>query len=864
MGKQEGEARRVVASPHIPNATLRRSTLLARLHGASDRRLILVSAAAGSGKSALLADWASELTDPVAWYSCTDADADHATFWERLEQRLLAAFAPIGMVGAEVLTSSAGGTPADRLVHQLAALERRGVVIVDDLHLAGVPPAELVALIAGLPPAVQLVLSTRVDPPFSLARMRLHGTLLELRQEDLRFTAEESAEALAPLGLELPPEEAQRLHQVAEGWPAGVHLLGLALRDRPDRGALLDELVAHDRNLGDFLLAEVIDRQPPEVREFLLATALLDAFDVELHRAITGRTDGAALLEEVRRRNLFLVEVEGTAGTYRYHHLFQGFLRLRFGLVDPKGRDEAHRRAATALSERGDTEGAVRHLLACGAVDEARALLAQEIVMAGSVLRGGAAAARRWLAEHGEAQLGDDPSGLLECTMALDVAGAHAEAEHWLRRWQEAEPDLAHRPRVLLHGAWSFHHMVAGDPERSLVQARRARELMDLEPVDDGWMASLPVMPLQAFLWLGDVASIRELTSTARAEAAVSPAISLVRIPAFRAVADSVDGWLRRADATASGALAAADDLGLAPANFSRGEALLVRAEVAIDQARDADAEVHVEALLRVAEAGRPPMEVLAQLLVARLAAHRGDAPAAADALDRARGACWAPSTTVLARIDAVACHLALVRGDVAEGRAWAEALPPGATRSLLLARVALASGDVAGAAVHHAEAGPAADGPRARLEHGIVAALAAPPGQREHAVACAGEVAAVAAEHGFVRRLLDQGPPLWDLLAEVPATGATATFVGEVIEASRRMVPVARHAPQVALIDPLSERELTVLRYLASRLDSSEIAGALYISVNTVRSHVKAIYRKLGVNARPDAVARARELGLL
>ncbi|MEZ5139322.1 MAG: LuxR C-terminal-related transcriptional regulator [Acidimicrobiales bacterium] len=851
--------------PTIPNATVRREALLERLRSLDGERLVLVSAAAGSGKSALLASWAAELDVPVAWHGCQERESDHDLFWHRLERSVVAALAPHGMVGSEVVDDGAGPSPAERLAAQLGSVVGSAVIVIDDLHLAGATPQELVALIAGLPAGLRLVVATRVDPPFSLARMRVQGTLLELRQEDLRFDVAETAEALAPFGIELDAADLARLHDATEGWAAGVALMAISLQDRTDRAAAIVELAAHDRNLGDFLLAEVVDRQPAEVRDFLFATALLDAFDADLHDAVTGRRDGAQVLEQVRARNLFLVELDGTPSRYRYHHLVQEFLRLRHGVEDPDGRDRLHRRAASALLARGDAGAAVRHLLACGAVDDARFILAREITEAASVLLdGGPAVARRWLAEHGEAQLAGDPTGLLECTMALGVGGAHEEAERWLRRWQAHEPTLGHESRVLLHGAWSFHHLLVGDPEGCLAEARIAEELIERAPVEEGWRDSLLIVLLQALLWLDDPAAVLAVVDGDRARAVAGPALALVRLPAFAAAALVASGELRRGDERAARALAAADELGLAGLNFGRGEAELARAEAAVARDHLEAAAEHLERGLRIGEAGRPPLIVLGQLLAARIAARRGDREDVADAVARAREAFAAPSAVVVARIDEAAARAALVLGDLREAAELIDRLPAGPGAERLRARLALCRGDRAAAAAHLMAAGAPPARRRDQLDHGILAVLAAPPAERERAVAELGDLVREAAPDDVVAPFVDAGPALWDLLAAVPATGDEAAFVDRVLEAARRVVPVATGADQAGLVDPLSERELTVLRYLASRLDSSEIATALYVSVNTVRSHVKAIYRKLAVSSRPDAVARARELGLL
>lgn len=850
--------------PHIPNATVRRDTLIARLHQADGCRLVLVAAAAGSGKSALLTTWAAEVHQPVAWLSCTDAHADPARFWADLARTVREAWAADGILGAEVLDPQ-DAAPSAVLCEQLRTVGTAGVIVLDDLHLTALPPADLVGFIADLPPTVRLVLSTRVDPPFSLARMRLQGTLLEIRQADLAFSPAETTEALATLQVPLADDDVDRLHEVTEGWPAGVHLLGISLRDRPERRLDLAGLAADDRNLADFLLNEVVDRQRPEVREFLMITAELASFDPELCDEVMGRTDSAELLEEVRAANLFLVEEVGAAARFRYHHLFHDFLRLRLAARGPDATREVHRRAGEAFLRRGDRAEAVRHLLDGGAVDAAREVLASQIVTALTFdLDGGATVARRWLAEHGEDQLRADASGLLECTMALHLGGGAHEAELWLRRWREREAQLDHAHRVLLHGAWSFHHVFTGDPEAALAEAEAATAMIEQAPVENRWSDSLLVLHLQALLWLGRTDDLRRVAAAGLQRPSLPPALALVRLPAFCAQAHLADGELRAAHDTALRARRAADELGLPDLNFGRAEPELVLAQVAVERDELDEAVEHLERVMRISEERRPPLEVLAHLALADVAEARGDRSAADSCFERAHAAQPQATTIVRARIDGAAARTALRRGDLATGAARADQLPAGLDADLVGARRALVAGDAAAALDHLQRVDPTAEPRRVRMEHEVLTALAHRRTDRALAADHLARALALSGPERFHRTLLAEGPILWDLLEAVPAHGATADHVDALLAAARRAVPPSQPVDQGSLIDPLSERELEVLRYLASRLDSSEIAAALYLSVNTVRTHVKAIYRKLAVSSRADAVARARELRLL
>lgn len=852
------------AAPRIPNATVRRSALLERLHGADHVRLILVSAAAGSGKSALLTQWVDELTGPVAWVACGQRDADPAGFWKHVAGAVGRAWSRTGFIGAEIVEGGSPPSPSAELCERLAASGEPGVIVIDDFHLAAVSPGEMVAFISDLPPGVRLVLATRADPQFSVSRLRLHGTLLEIRQADLRFTLDETAAALAAIRVELDETRMRDLHEVSEGWPAGVHLLGLSLRS-VEPSALLADGIAGDRTLADFLLNEVLDNTRPDIADFLMVSAELESFDPDLCDDVMGRDDCAGLFDEVRAANLFVVEQDATSNQCRYHHLFSDFLRRRLRATEPDRVNAIHRSAGHVLAARGEWSDAVRHFLTGQDVDSARVILAGQITSALTVdLDNGAEVARRWLDEHGEAQLSTDPSGFLECTMALHMDGAADEAELWLRRWSAREPLLEHTPRVLLHGAWSFHHTFLGDPEQALVEARRAGDLIESEAVDDRWSDALLVLLLQAQIWLGDLDAARSTVASGLTRPSLPPPLALVRLPAFAALADFEAGELDAAERTASRALEAADRLALPELHFGRAEPELVLAAICAERGQWDEAGDRLERVMRVAEVRRPQIEVLAHLALARVADATGDRALGDLCIERARSVQPRASRVVRARIDAHDLRRALARGDRTRAGELLSRLPAGVRDDLLAARVALADGDDTTAAELLAGARPEVTTRRERIELGLLAALAGRKGDRSLVHEQLADTLTLTESAGFHRTVIEEGPAMWDLLEGVPARDRLATHVEALVVSARNEVPGAQAVIQDDLIDPLTERELTVVRYLASRLDSSEIAAALHISVNTVRSHVKAVYRKLAVNSRPEAVRRAEELGLL
>ena len=266
--------------PQIPNATLRREDLLARLSAGDACPFTLVSAGPGSGKTALLASWTSTLPGGVSWLSCDIDDADAGVFWQHVARA-------ISGPGGEILADPDPREEAASLVRTLGATGRPTVLVIDDFHLARPHPTALLDFVAAVPAGARLVISTRTDPALPLGRLRLQGRVLELRQSDLRFSRDETAVVLDALGVSLDDSELDTLDTLTEGWTAGVQLAGLSLRAHPRPVELLRSLAETDHSLVDLLMNEVIDLQADDMREFLLATAELEAFDAALCDAIT-------------------------------------------------------------------------------------------------------------------------------------------------------------------------------------------------------------------------------------------------------------------------------------------------------------------------------------------------------------------------------------------------------------------------------------------------------------------------------------------------------------------------------------------------------------------------------------------------
>jgi LuxR family transcriptional regulator, maltose regulon positive regulatory protein len=370
--------------PTPPAERVSRPELLATLRAGAAARLVLVSATAGAGKTTLLASWHADADErrPFAWVSLDEQDNDAVRFWSCVLAALRTVhpgFAPEVDDALRAPGAEPGELAAPLLVNALAALPGPVVLALDDYHVIERQEIHraLGFLLDHQPPTIQLAIATRADPPLPLTRMRARGELVELRAAELRLSEGEAAGCLnGSLGLGLRPDEVERVRVRTEGWAAGIQLVGLSLQGREDREAYLGSFAGDDRQIVDYLGVEVLDRQPPEVRRFLLRTSVLDRLCGDLCDAVVEDSGSDAMLARLERANLFLVPLDTRRRWYRYHHLFADLLRRELTLDEPTLVPRLHRRASAWCRAEGIVPDAIRHAMAAGDVADAAELIA--------------------------------------------------------------------------------------------------------------------------------------------------------------------------------------------------------------------------------------------------------------------------------------------------------------------------------------------------------------------------------------------------------------------------------------------------------------------------------------------------------
>lgn len=850
--------------------------------------VVLVSAPAGFGKSTLLTTWAAasdHVGHHVAWLSLDRRDNDPVRFWTYLIGAVRKVAAGFGTYALETLQSSPAALEDAVGVVTNDLLDLGDIIVViDDYHVIESLEVHesMTFLIEHLPARAHLVVASRADPPWPLSDLRARRELLEVRAADLRFTPEEVSVYLNEISmLDLTASDVEALATRTEGWPAALQLAALSLDGRDDPSAFVEQFAGDDRFVVDYLADEVLDRQDGAVRTFLLETSILSRLTAPLCDAVTGRTDARAMLDLVDRSNLFLVALDDRRGWYRYHHLFGEVLRARLLDESPARVAALHRRATRWFVDAGDRAEAIRHALAAGDVAHA----AELIELAVTPLR-------------------------------------RTRQEATLASWFDALPAeiFVHRP-VLTLGAVGVR-MSSGQVDGVDAQLDAVDRWLDpgfpadqLVVHDHDEFRRLPaqVAMYRAALALlrGDLASVIDHGEHAAVSCAADDHLGRGAAAALVGLARWTDGDLVAAgehygtaidELSAAGHLSDALGCSLGLSDIEVGRGRLAAAEAILRAGLDlaalsrpvrgtADmhvglAEIHLERneLDAAADELRRSLDVgdrfgLGQhahrwrVVDARLCSIRGEHDAALALLSEAGRRYDTDYSPRLRPIDATIARARLQAGDVAGARRWATTAEVAVDDELVftreyehltLARVLLAAGgadDAVPLLERLLDAADAGGRMAAAAEAELLLALAADEaGDTARAVTLLEAALVRAWPERHARMFLDAGAPAIGLLRTAIRHGRAVDQAEELLAMENVSAPPMRSN---GLIDPLSARELDVLRLLRSDLTGPEIATELVVSLNTVRTHTKHIFTKLGATNRRAAVRRADELGL-
>ncbi len=912
-------ATKLYIPPPRPKIVLR-PRLIERLNEglSSGRKLTLVSASAGFGKTTLVSEWVVNCGQPVAWLSLDDGDNDPIRFLTYLIAALqtLALSKVEGIatnIGAGVLGVLQSPQPPPiesiltALINEITAISDHFILILDDYHVIDAKAVDnaLTFLLEHLPPPMHLVIATREDPDLPLARLRARGQLTELRAANLRFTPVEAAEFINQMmGLNLSEENIAALEARTEGWIAGLQLATLSMQGHQDAAGFIKSFTGSHHFVLDYLVEEVLGQQSESIQTFLLRTSILDRLCGPLCDAVLldPSASGQETLEYLEHANLFIVPLDNERHWYRYHHLFADVLHMHLMAEQPDQGSALHRRASEWYEHNGSTDNAIRHALAAEDFERAATLIELAEPEMRRSRQGGTVTELGWLKAIPDELVHFRPVLSVAYAFALFGGGEVEGVEPRLRdaeRWLDTPADTAGMVVVDEEEFRRLPGMIAllraakalarGDMPET---AKNARRLLDLAPKDDYLMLGGAASQLGLVAWTsGDLEAARRMTAdgmeNVRRAGYISSAIGGSIVLADIQI---TQGCLHEAMATYARGLQWATEPG-APALGVRGAADMYVGMSALHHEHN-DLEIATQHLITSQSlgelAGMPQNPYRWCAAMARIREAQGDLDGALELLDQAERVYDGNFSPNVRPIAARKTRVWVVQGRLGEALGWAHEQGLSVENELsylhefdhiTLARVLLARyqsdhadgsvSEVMGLLERLLKAAEEGGRKGSVIEILVLQALAYhTQGDLPAALLPLQHALALAEPEGYIRMFLDEGSSMMQLLREASAREIMPDYTDKLLaafEAEKRKSEEKPYLlPTQPLIDPLSQRELKILQLIAQGLSNREIGERLFLALDTIKGHNRKIFDKLQVQSRTEAIARARELGLL
>jgi LuxR family maltose regulon positive regulatory protein len=892
--------------------TVQRPRLIERLDEGLRRRLALICAPAGFGKSTLLSSWMADSDRQVAWLSLDQGDSDPARFLAYLVASLqtIAVNVGEGVLGA---LQSPQPPPTESLLtallNEITAVEEDFILVLDDYHVIDGRAVDgaLAFVLEHLPPRMHLIIATREDPQLPLARLRARGQLTELRAAVLRFTPDEATEFLKRvMSLSLSVEEIAALEERTEGWIAGLQLAAISMRGYKDAAAFIRSFTGSHRFVMDYLLEEVLQQQPERVQNFLLRTSILDRMCGPLCDAVLEDSSGQETLEHLERANLFIVPLDDERRWYRYHHLFADVLHERRREAGVDRPSELHRRASAWFEQQDLVEEAVEHALAAADWQRATHLLVQ--IVPSFVFRGQFHTALAWLDALPDTVVRANPTlyvyyaGIFMYTNQLEAAEIRLQDAEWGVR-AGVPPDEARVIRGQVAATRAAIARISGDLALCVALARRALDLLpEPEVAPLKVRAATMLNASRTFLVSGDVTRdterlVKSVIAPLRGPggnqyAALSSMTNLARLHVQQ-------GRLRQARATFEEAMQAVSDSAKMQQLYGGPAYYFGMGDLYREWNDLGAAQSHLEQGMNLVS-GTLPVDadviLMGCLSMARLQQALGESTDALETLEELAHLIQQRNfaAPLLARAAAAKARVWLAQGDLIAAVRWAQTSGlradgelnyPREEEYLTLVRVLTAHGQEDPSGRHLDDAlglldrlvRAAEDGGRmdSVIEILVLRALALRKrGDSSDTLVTLQRALVLAEPEGYVRVFVDEGEPMAALLSEFLNAwrkGPREAHHRILLDYARRLLaafgsprPSTGPSTEPPPLAPLTAREKEVLGLIASGLSNREIANRLFVEVSTVKSYTNSIFRKLGVGSRTQAVAEARTLHLI
>jgi LuxR family maltose regulon positive regulatory protein len=910
--------------PRPQRQIVERSALTDRIDGSikANHRLILISAPAGFGKSTLLSQWAAQTHSHVAWYSLDEGDNDRTRFLTYLIASLQKLQPEIGLT-ALIMQQSPQPHPLEEvltnLINDMLNWDNDLSIVFDDYHLitdADVHRA-MEFMLDHIPPKIHFIVSSRSEPPFSLARLRVRNTFTEVNEKDLRFQGDEASAYLNKvMELNLSPEEIEILEKRTEGWIAGLQMAALSIQSQQDKSRIIHSLSGTHRFILDYLIEEVLEHQSPLIQTFMLRTSILDHLSGELCEHVLGddfiesaetQVDealkinlnepgyGQLILESLDKQNLFILPLDDERRWYRYHRLFSELLQNQLASKHPDLIPVLHLRASDWCERNGLLNEAVRHTLSSGDHDRAAKLVGQHALTL--VYFGNLSTLARWLDALPGNVKESHPWLCIAHAWALTFAGQLDQVASLIHCAEESldtihDPVEKNRIAGIVDALRAYLLAIRGSMS---LAAEFAREALKLLPSDDLKLRGFSAMLLATVLrWNGELSEAIDAYHDAIAiNQSAGDYNVLVESLCDLAELQALHGELQRSIQTCKKALeVGSKQLKQTGVRLQSHGYAHIRLSDALLECNDLEQarKYALEGLALVEDWGQADLLVRVYLELGRVLLASNEIEGAQAALRDAMQLAVDLSPWYVTRVQALQATIDLRQGDHREAIAWAEEtfheLPAELEFQHFEIYIAIVRAELAALRHLGKRQEPAQRalsllkdlleltderGAKRYLIEALVldSLLNHERDQTARSKESLLQALRIGEAHGFIRVFLDEGSQLEQLLVDLQASteDLQSDYLDNLLKSFRAAAQPGESAQvysQQGLVEPLSERELEVLGYLDTHLTSTEIAEALNIAVSTVRTHIKSIYSKLDAHNRNEAVGRAQELDLL